>query len=98
MVRGAAGQAQVRVALPHGQVAGALLGVALGLAPTPGETVLTCGAGGGGAVTGCRDGGENGRDVLSHSELHWQNFSQKFWAVTQGQEESQGCLGWSQGW
>ncbi len=31
------------------------------------------------------------------SELHWQNFSQKFCALTQGQVESQGWPGWSQG-
>lgn len=43
VVRSAAGQAQVRVALPDGQVAGTLLGVALSFAPTPREAVLTCG-------------------------------------------------------
>lgn len=32
------------------------------------------------------------------SGLHWQNFSQKFWVMMQGQELSQGCSGWSQGW
>lgn len=42
VVGSAAGQAEVRVALPHRQVARTLLGVALGLAPTPRETVLTC--------------------------------------------------------
>lgn len=46
VVCSAAGQAQVGVALPHGQVAGALLGVALGFAPTAWEAVLTCGGGG----------------------------------------------------
>lgn len=45
VVCSAAGQAQVGVALPHGQVAGALLGVALGFAPTAWEAVLTCGGG-----------------------------------------------------
>lgn len=42
MVGSAAGQAEVRVALPHRQVARTLLGVALGLAPTTRESVLTC--------------------------------------------------------
>lgn len=40
MFRGPTGQAEVRVTLPHGQVARALLGVALGLAAAAGETVL----------------------------------------------------------
>lgn len=42
MVCSAAGQAQIGVALPHRQVAGTLLGVALSFAPTARETVLTC--------------------------------------------------------
>lgn len=45
VVGGAAGQAQVRVAFPHRQVTGALLGVALGFAPATREAVLTCGDG-----------------------------------------------------
>lgn len=36
------GQAEVGVALSHCQIAGALLGVTLGFAPTTWETVLTC--------------------------------------------------------
>lgn len=32
------------------------------------------------------------------SGLHWQNFSQKFWVMMQGQVLSQGRSGWSQGW
>lgn len=42
VLRSAAGQAEVRVALPHGQVARALLGVALGLTAAAWEAVLTC--------------------------------------------------------
>lgn len=42
VVGGATSQAEVGVTLAHGQVARTLLGVALGLAPTPRETVLTC--------------------------------------------------------
>lgn len=42
VVCSAAGQAEVRVTLPHRQVAGTLLGVTLGFAPTTGEAVLTC--------------------------------------------------------
>ncbi len=42
VVCGAAGQAQVGVTLPHCQVAGTLLGVALSFAAAAGETVLTC--------------------------------------------------------
>lgn len=38
----ATGQAEVGVALSHCQIAGALLGVTLGFAPTTWETVLTC--------------------------------------------------------
>lgn len=55
VVGGAAGQAEVGVALPHRQVARALLGVALGFAPTTRETVLTCGGGYGGecCASGC---------------------------------------------
>lgn len=34
----------------------------------------------------------------SHSCSHWQNFSQKFWVITHGQELSQGWSGWSHGW
>lgn len=34
----------------------------------------------------------------SHSCSHWQNFSQKFWVITQGHELSQGWSGWSHGW
>lgn len=40
---GAAGEAEVGVTLPDRQVAGTLLGVALGFAPTTREPVLTCG-------------------------------------------------------
>lgn len=43
MVGGAAGEAEVGVALAHGQVARALLGVALRLAAAAGEAVLTFG-------------------------------------------------------
>lgn len=49
VVGGATGQAEVRVALPHSQVARTLFGVALGLASTPRETILTCEC--------CRNGG-----------------------------------------
>lgn len=42
VVSGAAGQAEVGVALPHRQVAGTLLGVALSFAAAARETVLTC--------------------------------------------------------
>lgn len=42
VVGGAAGQAEVRVALPHCQVAGALLGVTLSFAAAAREAVLTC--------------------------------------------------------
>lgn len=42
VVGGAAGQAEVGVTLPHCQVAGTLLGVTLGFAPTTWETVLAC--------------------------------------------------------
>lgn len=65
VVGGAAGQAEVGVTLAHGQVAGTLLGVALGLTAAPGEAVLTlraalaeflaevlCGNTGAGAVAG----------------------------------------------
>ena len=34
--------AQVGIALPHSQIAGALLGVAGGLAPAPREPVVAC--------------------------------------------------------
>ena len=42
VLRGPAGEAQVGVALPHCQVARALLRVALGLAAAAGEAVLAC--------------------------------------------------------
>lgn len=42
VLRSPAGQAEVRVALPHGQVARALLGVALGFAAAAWEAILTC--------------------------------------------------------
>lgn len=42
VVGGAAREAEVGVALAHGQVARALLGVALRLAAAAGEAVLTC--------------------------------------------------------
>lgn len=42
VLRGPAGKAQVGVALPHRQVAWALLCVALGLAAAAGEAVLAC--------------------------------------------------------
>ena len=41
VLRGPTGEAQVRVALPHRQVARALLGVALGFAAAAGKAVLT---------------------------------------------------------
>lgn len=51
-----------------------------------------------GSKPGPAERGPAERGVCLHSELHWQNFSQKFCAVTQGQDESQGCRGWSHGW
>lgn len=57
VVGGAAGQAEVRVAFPHCQVARTLLGVALGLTPTPWKTVLTC-------ECVCWDSGSTGVRVL----------------------------------
>lgn len=66
VVRSAAGQAQVGVALPHGQVAGTLLGVALSFAPTSRETVLTCGpAEGGAGLLRLQKRGENGGTPLT---------------------------------
>lgn len=41
---GPAGLTEIRIALAHGQVAGALLGVALGLAPTAREAILALAA------------------------------------------------------
>lgn len=42
VVCSATGQAEVGVTLPHCQIAGTLLGVTLGFAPTTWEAVLTC--------------------------------------------------------
>ena len=92
---GSAGSAKVRIALANSQETRALLGVAAGLTATAGEAVLTCND-----MNGCiismadqTDAQRSKKQRRVQSELHWQNFSQKFCAMTQGQLESHGCPG-----
>ena len=81
---GSAGQTQVRVTLSDRQVTRTLLGVALGLTPASWETVLTythtdrVSVSQEPVICNVILYGNKVFKMSSHSELHWQNFSQKF--------------------